>query len=68
MEVTSWTSVRDKSCRMKSRIKQMVRDWNLTNKLDSYWHCSPENKKMFELYIADIATLDKQFNCDVTEK
>ena len=64
MEVTSWTSVRDKSCRMKSRIKQMVTDWNLTNTLDSYWHCSPENKEMFELYIADIATLEKQLICE----
>ena len=53
--------LRDMACKMKARIEQMVKEWNLTKTVDNR-HCSPENKEMFELYIADIATLENNFN------
>ena len=58
-----WSSFKEKGCRMKARVKQMVKEWNLTKTVDDR-HCSPENKEMFELFIMDIANLEKQYNCD----
>ena len=58
---------RDMACKMKARIQQMVKEWNLAKTVDNR-HCSPEHKEMFELYIADIATLENNFNKEHDEE
>ena len=62
MQQIGWSVFKDRACYMKARIKQMVKEWSLTKTVDDK-HCF-QNKEMIELLIADIANLEKQYNCD----
>ena len=64
IQLKGWSSCRDRGGQMKARVKQMLKEWNLTKTVDNRHYCSPENKEIFELCIADIANLEKQYSGD----
>ena len=64
IQLKGWSSCKDRGAQMKARVKLMLKEWNLTRTVDNRHYCSPENKEIFELCIADIANLEKQYSGD----